>query len=99
MMLTAEYVLGELAKHADVLRGFGVKRIGLFGSVARGEATEDSDLDFLVDLARLTYDDYFGLLKFLEEHFDCGVDLVTTTVLRKELEPYIDQDIVYAKGI
>jgi predicted nucleotidyltransferase len=98
-VLTAEYVLSELEKHAEVLRGFGVKKIGLFGSVARGEAREDSDLDFLVELERLTYRDYFGLLAFLQELFPCGIDLTTSTAMREELEPYIMRDIVYAERI
>lgn len=98
-MLTAEYVLAELEKHADVLRGFGVKRIGLFGSVVRGEAGANSDLDLLVELERLTFRDFFGLLAFLQDQFHCGIDLVTTTAVRPELEPYIKRDVVYAQGI
>lgn len=100
MALTAEYVISELEKHAEVLRGFGVKKIGLFGSVARGEGTPDSDLDFLVELERLTYRDYFCLLAFLQDLFIPGrVDLVTSTSVREELRPYIMQDILYAERI
>jgi len=99
MALTAEYVLAELEKHAEVLRGFGVKRIGLFGSVVRGESAPGSDLDLLVELERLTYRDYFGLLAFLQDHFQCGIDLVTTTALREELKPYILPEVVYAQGV
>ncbi|MCH7472831.1 nucleotidyltransferase family protein [bacterium] len=97
--LTAEYVLGELEKHAETLRGFGVKRIGIFGSVARGEAEGGSDLDVLVELERYTFKDYFGLLAFLEDHFSRKVDLVTVTAIRSELEPYIMGDVVYVTGV
>jgi len=99
MQLTAEYVLSELTKHADVLRGFGVKKIGLFGSVARGESKPDSDLDFLVKLERHTSKDYFGLLFFLEDHFQQEVDLVMIEALKPELEPYILPEVVYAQGL
>jgi predicted nucleotidyltransferase len=99
MEMTAEYVLSELEKHAEVLRGFGVKKIGLFGSVARGESKPNSDLDFVVELERLTYRDYFGLLAFLQDLFPGGIDLVTSSSVREELKPYIMQDIVYAEGI
>ena len=96
--MTAEYVLSELSKHADVLRGFGVKKIGLFGSVARGEAREDSDLDFLVELERHTFKDYCGLLFFLEDHFECKVDLVEKEALRIEFKPYVEPELIYVEG-
>lgn len=99
MQLTAEYVLNELADHADVLRGFGVKRIGLFGSVVRGEATERSDLDFLVEFERHTSRDYFGTLFFLEDHFGCQVDLVMIEALKPALAPYVLPEVVYAQGL
>jgi predicted nucleotidyltransferase len=99
MALTAEYVLSELSKHADVLRGFGVKKIGLFGSVARGEAAEGSDLDFLVELERHTFDDYFGTKFFLEDHFGCKVDLVMVEALRREFAAQVMQEVVYAQGL
>ena len=69
MALTAQYVLSEINKHADVLRGFGVKKIGLFGSVARGEAREDSDLDFVVDMEEWTFGGFMDTAFFLEDHF------------------------------
>jgi uncharacterized protein len=99
MPLTAEYVLSELEKHADVLRGFGVKRIGIFGSVARGEAREDSDLDLLVDLERHTFKDYMGALLFLEELFGCKVDLVMREALRPELQQYVMPEVIYAANL
>ena len=96
--LTAGYVLAELERHAEVLRGFGVKRIGVFGSVARGEARADSDLDLLVDLQRHTFDDYFGAKHFLEDLFSCTVDLVELESLKPRLRPYVEPDLVYAQG-
>jgi len=99
MQLTADYVLSELAKHADVLRGYGVRRIGLFGSVVRGESKPGSDLDFLVELERHTADDYFGLLFFLEDHFHCEIDLVMVEVLRSEFAPQVMQEVVFVEGL
>jgi uncharacterized protein len=95
-VLTAAYVLSELEAHADVLRGFGVKRIGIFGSVARGEARADSDLDLLVELQRQTYKDYMGALLFLEELFGCKVDLVMLEALKPALKPYVMPEVIYA---
>jgi predicted nucleotidyltransferase len=54
--LTAEGVLEALSQHRAELRALGVRRLGLFGSMARGEARDDSDLDFAADFDDLTYD-------------------------------------------
>jgi len=96
---TAEYVLAELERHAGVLRGFGVKRIGLFGSVARGESKPDSDLDFVVELERWTCDDFLGTAFFLEDLFGCEVDLVPLDSIRPQLRNYILPEIKYAQGV
>jgi len=99
MEMTAEYVLGELERHADVLRGFGVKKIGLFGSVARGESKPDSDLDFVVVLERWTCDDFLGAAFFLEDLFEREVDLVPLDSIRPELRKYILPEIQYAQVV
>ena len=99
MVLTAEYVLRELEKHADELRAFGVKRIGIFGSVARGEAREDSDLDLLVDLEQHTLDAYFDTKFFLEDLFGCNVDLVERGALKARFEPAVLVELKHAQGL
>ena len=99
MELTAEYILAELERHADVLHGFGVRRIGLFGSVARGEGGPDSDLDFLVELERHTARDYFDTLFFLEDHFGRRVDLVQVEALKPALRSYVLPEVRYAAGL
>ena len=98
MPLTAEYVLAEFTRCAETLREFGVKRIGVFGSVAHGEARADSDLDLLVELERHTFDDYFGAKHFLEDLFGSSVDLVELEGLRPRLRPYVEPDLRYAQG-
>ena len=99
MALTAEYVLSELSKHADVLRGFGVKKIGLFGSVARGEGKGSSDLDFVVDLEQWTSDAFFGTAFFLEDTFHCDVDLVPIDSVRPELAAGVLKEARYVPGL
>jgi uncharacterized protein len=99
MPLTAEYVLAELERNAETLRGFGVKRIGLFGSVARGEAREDSDLDLIIELADYDEDMYFGVMEYLESLFGREVDMVTPGGIRRELQRHILPEIQYAKVV
>ncbi|MDR1833029.1 MAG: nucleotidyltransferase family protein [Fusobacteriaceae bacterium] len=68
-----------------VLREYPVKRAALFGSVARGDITEQSDLDMLVELLPGTRGiRFFGLLDDLEKTCGCHVDLLTFEALERE---------------
>ncbi|MEJ2682720.1 MAG: nucleotidyltransferase family protein [Gammaproteobacteria bacterium] len=72
---------------------FGVTQLALFGSTARDTATTGSDVDVLVSFdGPATSKRYFGVQFFLEDLFDCPVDLVTEKALRSELRPYIEQE-------
>ncbi len=74
---------------------FGVTRLALFGSTARGTASPDSDVDILVAFdGPATSRRYFGVQFYLEDLFGCGVDLVTEKALRPELRPYIEREQV-----
>ena len=59
-VLSKEFIKQTLVENRKTLRKYGVKRIGLFGSYVRGMATTGSDIDFLVELERLTFRDYIG---------------------------------------
>lgn len=91
-----ETVLALLHEHLPVLRErFGVKRLRLFGSMARNAAREDSDVDVLVDFGRpATPEALFGTQFYLEDLFGRQVDLVTERALRKELRPYVERDAI-----
>jgi len=77
---------------------FGVKRIGIFGSFARGEEREDSDLDvlFVFEDGQKTFDNYMDLKFYLEDLFGRKVDLVTEKALKPQLKEIIMKDVVYA---
>lgn len=84
-------VLNRLRDRLDTIRGFGVHTLALFGSVARDEATETSDLDFLVEFeGAATFDRYMDLKIFLEDLFEKPIDLVT----KRSLKPQIRQTIL-----
>lgn len=82
-------------KH-ELQRRFGVSRLAIFGSRARGQARPDSDVDVLVtfdgpaDSAR-----YFGVQFYLEDLLGCPVDLVTDKALRPALRPYIEREAIH----
>jgi uncharacterized protein len=55
---------------------FGLRSIGIFGSIAKGISRPESDIDLLVDLSEPNYLKYIGLQKFLEEKLKMKVDLI-----------------------
>lgn len=92
-------IISTLKKHEKFIRQkFGVKKIGIFGSFARGEEREDSDLDVLVvfEEGQKTFDNYMDLKFYLEDLFDREVDLVTEKALKPRLKDIIMKDVVYA---
>jgi predicted nucleotidyltransferase len=96
--MTAEEVLRKIEEHRETIRGFSVARLELFGSCVRGEATESSDLDFLVEFDQKTFDNYMDLKFFLEELFGRNVDLVIADAVKPRLRKPIFEETVYAEG-
>ncbi len=94
-ILSKAFIKQTLVDNRKTLRKYGVKRIGLFGSYVRGTATAASDIDFLVELERLTFDDYMGLAVFLEDLFKKDIDLVTPTSIKPGYKPYIEKEVEY----
>jgi predicted nucleotidyltransferase len=68
MYKTAQEILNIIKLHQDAIKGFGVRRPGLFGLRVRVESKDSSDLDFVVDFEKKTFDNYMGL-KFFWKNF------------------------------
>jgi predicted nucleotidyltransferase len=87
------------SKVTPLLRPY-VRRISVFGSYARGEATEGSDLDLLVELKPSEARPVLGLFEFikleaaLEQELGHRVDLVTEEGLNPRRRPNIERDLV-----
>ncbi|MEI8093001.1 MAG: nucleotidyltransferase family protein [Spirochaetales bacterium] len=86
-----------LQENRGAIAGFGVAALGLFGSFARGEASEASDIDLLVEFEprQKTFDNFMGLAFYLEDHLQRKVDLVTRESLSPHLGPSILQEVEY----
>ncbi len=97
--MSREEVLHVLARNEPEFRRMGVRRIGLFGSAARGDSHDASDLDFLVDFERKSFDAYMDLKEFLEKLFGCTVDLVIAENLKPRLRDTILSQTVYASRL
>jgi hypothetical protein len=99
MKRSREEILQALAGNEPEFRRMGVRRIGLFGSMARGDSRDSSDLDFLVDFERKSFDHYMDLKEFLEKLFGCTVDLVIAENLKPRLRDTILSQTVYASRL
>ena len=92
-------ILDKLRADKEALDAFGVKAIGVFGSVARGEAGPDSDVDIVVDFDE---DSIPGLFEFvrlkrhLEEVLGRPVDLVTPGSPNRRVNERVESEAVYA---
>jgi predicted nucleotidyltransferase len=74
---------------------FGTEKIALFGSAARDELRDDSDVDVLVAFeGRSTYERYFGLKEYLETLLQRRVDLVTEKGLNARARRHVERDLI-----
>ena len=92
-------VLSILAAHREEFEAMGVRELSIFGSVARDEARDGSDVDVLVEYlpgTRLSYFRVFDLQDRLEELLGATVDLVTLGGLRSELRADILAEAIHA---
>jgi predicted nucleotidyltransferase len=96
----AVYSIDQIKERiTPVAQSYGVKRVMLFGSYARGEATENSDIDFHIDAGEIK--DLFALSGFRLDLEDClnkKVDVVTTGALRKRFYERIRDEEVTLYG-
>ena len=89
------YTLEEIKYIAiPIAKTYGIKSISLFGSYAKGKATSNSDIDFIIDKGELIGIKYFSFLEDLEHAFDCKIDLITTEFSNKEFLNAIKKDEV-----
>ncbi len=95
--MNKQQVLTLLSQHRDeIAKSFAVKHLALFGSTARGEAREDSDVDVLVEFeGPATFDGYMDLKFYLEDLFHAKVDLVTKDAVKPRMRPIIEKDMIH----
>jgi uncharacterized protein len=84
--LDRQSVITLLRQHQATLKKMGVISLSLFGSIARDQATPDSDIDLIVELAKpLTFDRYMDVKFYLEDHLGAKVDLVSLQSLKPQI--------------
>lgn len=95
-MLDRDIILQRLAANAGELRSLGARSLALFGSFARGDQHQLSDVDLLVDLDAHTFDRYMDLKIRLEDLLGRGVDLVLIDGLKPRIRDRILREAIRA---
>jgi hypothetical protein len=92
-----EDIISFIASHkAEFEQEFGVKRIGLFGSYARGEVREDSDVDIVVEIEKPDLFHLIGIKQAIEEALGNKVDIVRfRDTMNQALRSRIERDVIY----
>jgi predicted nucleotidyltransferase len=93
--LTPDAVIAALRAHAAELRQAGIRHVGLFGSLARGEAGPESDVDLVAELdpeARIGLFRLVGLERRLTELLGRNVDLLPEPIEQPRLRANVDRD-------
>ena len=92
-----EEVIRTLRQHMSEIRGYGVARLAIFGSLARGEETPGSDVDILVEFTQpVGLFAFVSLQRYLESLIGRSVDLAMPDALRPEMREAILAEAVYA---
>lgn len=97
--MKAQAALDILRRSERDLRERGVRRVALFGSIARGADRPDSDIDIMIEVdpnARITVFDYAGLKDYIAGLFDGPVDIVNVDALKPYVLRTAAADAIYA---
>ena len=92
---TIERIEQQIEEAKSQLIAYGVRSLGLFGSFGRGEQTEDSDIDILIEFSpeAHTFDNFMEISFLLEDLLGRKVDLVTPEALSPHIGPYILREV------
>jgi predicted nucleotidyltransferase len=96
-MYTTEQILTILRdKKPQLLSKYPISELGIFGSYARGDYHERSDIDILVDFnARIDGFDYIHLAHDLEDLFQYKIDIVSRKGIKPRYLPYVEKNLIH----
>lgn len=99
-MLTKQDIFQTIIDNKETIKSFGVTEIGLFGSYARDEQTESSDIDLLIDYNKneINLKNFMSFCFMMDDLFkEIKVEVVTKNGLSKYIGPYILKEVEYVK--
>ena len=97
--LTKEKIISILKKENPFLKKkYHVSRLGIFGSYARGDYTEKSDVDILVEFSKPLGFEYFDLKQYVEQKLKKNVDLVNIKALHRVIKDTVLSESEFIKS-
>jgi predicted nucleotidyltransferase len=97
-MTARKHILTTIKTHKPELLKLGIRNIGLFGSFARNEQSDISDIDILIDFdpGKENFDNYMAVYDLIEKLFiNKRIDIVTKNGLSPYLGPKILKEVLY----
>ena len=97
-MINKEYIIKKIRSKRSEIASYGIRVIGLFGSYARNEQTESSDIDILIDFEpeKENFDNFLAVCEILERLFSkMKVEVVTKNGLSPYIGPKILNEVQY----
>ncbi len=96
-MLSQQKILNYLKTYKEKKKDtYSIKRLGLFGSYARGDEKEKSDIDIVVDFNESDLFNQIGIMQDLEEAFGKDVDVIALwKQMNPKLRSRIEKDVIY----
>lgn len=96
-MYTTDKIISILKEHkATLTKRYPISELGLFGSFARGDYNNDSDIDILVDFSgRIDGFDYIRLAHEFEDLFQHKVDMVSRKGVKSRYLPLIERNLIH----
>lgn len=97
-MYTTEQIVKILRdKKPELQKKYPISELGLFGSYARGDYNEKSDIDILVDFnARIDGFQYIRLAHELKDAFQSKIDIVSRRGIKPQYLPYVEKNLIHA---
>lgn len=96
LKMDSKKIISKIEERKKDIKGYGVKKIGLFGSFIKGKQHKQSDIDILVTFEDISFDSYTELKWMLEKLLGKKIDLVIEKDLRPELN-YVKKEAKYVK--
>ena len=83
--------------HQEIIRTYGVRKLGVFGSFARNQANENSDIDFFINFYphEKSFKKFMRLADFLEELTGRNIEIITPQSLNPFIGKYILKEVEY----
>lgn len=95
-MYTLKQIIKTLEqKKPELQKKYPISRLGVFGSFARGDATETSDIDIAVEIIGPMGLNFVAMANEIEDLFGTKVDVVPTRSIKPDFLPSIEKDIIY----